>query len=149
MSPPIHRLTASGGCVFGKQSFPLFLCGLDVIAHGHDDFTSRREAVRQGSPYPEVTGSICLVPLHWFSPRLGCVQPVHLCRYGYGSRSQPEVSLAEGRCCFQGMGPVWYGLDTRPAHTPSHSPDYPIGYTVRFHLRDRLTLGGTPYPRNP
>ena len=61
-------------CVFSKQSQPPIFC--DLFALG--EFLLSRY---QGTPYPEVTVSICRVPSPEFSQAPEYIQLAHLCRF--------------------------------------------------------------------
>ena len=56
-------------CVFSKQSPPPILCHLFQVA------------LKKGTLYPEVTGSICRVPSTQFSQAPESIRLVHLCRF--------------------------------------------------------------------
>ena len=67
-------------CVFIKQSQPPFLCNPHPLR--------TRGATRTGgTPYPEVTVSICRVPSPEFSQAPWNFHPAHLCRFAVRSSS--------------------------------------------------------------
>jgi hypothetical protein len=100
-----------------------------------------------GTPSPEVTGSICLVPSTSFSQAPWYALPVHLCRFRVrsvtlglfpGSPRPPSQSSQEERL---------------PAFVTTSRPRtihlVPIDYGFRPRLRGRLTLRGLALRRNP
>ena len=101
----------------------------------------------RGTPSPEVTGSICLVPSTPFSRAPWYTLPIHLCRFrvrsicwgyfldelappGQSSKSEQHASVVTS------SGPRNVDL-------------VPIGYGSRPRLRGRLTLRGLTLRRNP
>ena len=100
-----------------------------------------------GTPYPEVTGSICLVPSTPFSQAPWYALPVHLCRFRVRSYT---LELFPGT-----SWPPTQSDKHRPHQTfvtssrPRNINLVPIGYGFRPHLRGRLTLRGLALRRNP
>ena len=100
-----------------------------------------------GTPFPEVTGSFCLVPSTSFSQAPRYTLPVHLCRF----RVRSYVGIFPGTRVDAPCNPIsWYV----PSH--SSSPDrlrninlIPIDYGFRPRLRSRLTLRRLALRRNP
>ena len=67
-------------CVFSKQLQPPILCDLFMLGVFHSSHY-------KGTPYPEVTVSICRVPSPEFSQAPWNIHPVHLCRFAVRSRT--------------------------------------------------------------
>jgi hypothetical protein len=65
-------------CVFVKQSQPPILCNPSRLR-------SRGPSPTRGTPYPEVTVSICRVPSPEFSQAPEHIQLAHLCRFAVRS----------------------------------------------------------------
>ena len=61
-------------CVFSKQLQPPILCDLFMLGVFHSSHY-------KGTPYPEVTVSICRVPSPEFSQAPEYIQLAHLCRF--------------------------------------------------------------------
>jgi hypothetical protein len=101
----------------------------------------------RGTPSPEVTGSICLVPSTPFSQAPRYALPVHLCRFRVRSISwgyflehlrRPEQSSKPGQLSI-------FVTSSRPRNVDL----VPIDYGSRPRLRGRLTLRGLALRRNP
>ena len=100
-----------------------------------------------GTPSPEVTGSICLVPSTPFSQAPWYALPVHLCRFRVRSMT---LGLFPGS--------PWPHTQSnkrarRPAFVTTSRPRninlVPIDYGFRPRLRGRLTLRRLALHRNP
>jgi hypothetical protein len=101
----------------------------------------------RGTPSPEVTGSICLVPSTPFprAPRYSL--PVHLCRF--------RVRSIRWGCFLDDLTPP--GQSDKPeqrstvvtSSRPRNVDLVSIGYGCRPRLRGRLTLRGLALRRNP
>ena len=102
--------------------------------------------VEGGTPYPEVTGSICLVPSTPFSQAPWYTLPVHLCRF----RVRSDVGLFPGTAqqpTQSDKGKLH--LRSVTSHWPRNINLVPIDYAFRPRLRGRLTLRGLTLRRNP
>ena len=100
-----------------------------------------------GTPSPEVTGSICLVPSTPFSQAPQYALPVHLCRF--------RVRSIRGGCFLEVPGCSVNPIRRNNFRPSSHTRrlgtinPIPIDYGCRPRLRDRLTLRGLTLRRNP
>ena len=102
---------------------------------------------RGGTPSPEVTGSICLVPSTSFSQAPWYALPVHLCRFRVRS---VMLGLFPGR-------PRPHTQSNKDARLsafvttsrPRNINLVPIDYGFRPRLRGRLTLRRLALRRNP
>ncbi len=101
----------------------------------------------EGTPSPEVTGSICLVPSTSFSQAPRYTLPVHLCRFRVRS-----IMLG----LFPGTSSRHIQSNKDAQHTifvttsrPTNVDVVPIDYGFRPRLRGRLTLRGLALRRNP
>ena len=101
----------------------------------------------RGTPSPEVTGSICLVPSTPFSRAPWYTLPIHLCRF--------RVRSICWGCFLDELAPP--GQSSKPeqhasvvtSSGPRNVDLVPIGYGSRPRLRGRLTLRGLTLRRNP
>ena len=100
-----------------------------------------------GTPSPEVTGSICLVPSTPFSQSSWYALPVHLCRFRVRSICQS--------CFLEDLNGPEQSNKPEPssifvtAGRPRTLNLVPIDYGSRPRLRGRLTLRGLALRRNP
>ena len=100
-----------------------------------------------GTPFPEVTGSFCLVPSTSFSQAPWYTLPVHLCRFRV--RSICWCYFLDPRHCphQSNKGRQYKGVVT--SSRPRNINLVPIDYGFRPRLRGRLTLRGLALRRNP
>ena len=101
----------------------------------------------EGTPSPEVTGSICRVPSTSFSQSPWYSQPTHLCRFRVRS-IRWGYFLEHLRCPHQsdkGKQLTAFVTTSRPRTINL----VPIDYGFRPRLRGRLTLRGLALRRNP
>ena len=78
VTPYTSTLVLAECCVFVKQSQPPILCNLLGLQ-------PRGPSPTRGTPYPEVTVSICRVPSPEFSQAPEHIQLAHLCRFAVRS----------------------------------------------------------------
>ena len=78
VTPYTSTLVLAECCVFVKQSQPPILCNLLRLQ-------PRGPSPNRGTPYPEVTVSICRVPSPEFSQAPEHIQLAHLCRFAVRS----------------------------------------------------------------
>ncbi len=102
---------------------------------------------RRGTPYPEVTGSICLVPSTSFSQAPGYTLPVHLCRFRV--RSIRWGYFLEHLPCPEQSNKPGQAFMFVTSSRPTNINVVPIDYGFRPRLRGRLTLRGLALRRNP
>ena len=76
-------------CVFSKQLQPPILCDLFMLRVFHSSHY-------KGTPYPEVTVSICRVPSPEFSQAPEYIQLAHLCRFTVRSTSSYSLEAFPG-----------------------------------------------------
>ena len=76
-------------CVFSKQLQPPILCDLFMLGVFHSSHY-------KGTPYPEVTVSICRVPSPEFSQAPEYIQLAHLCRFTVRSTSSYSLEAFPG-----------------------------------------------------
>ena len=100
-----------------------------------------------GTPYPEVTGSICLVPSTSFSQAPWYALPVHLCRFRVRS-IRWSCFLDPLHCPEQSSKPEQF-TEVVTSSRPRTINLVPIDYGFRPRLRGRLTLRGLALRRNP
>ena len=100
-----------------------------------------------GTPSPEVTGSICLVPSTSFSQAPWYTLPVHLCRFRVRS-IRWRYFLDPLHCPEQSDKPEQF-TEVVTSSRPRTINLVPIDYGFRPRLRGRLTLRGLALRRNP
>ena len=76
-------------CVFSKQLQPPILCDLFMLGVFHSSHY-------KGTPYPEVTVSICRVPSPEFSQAPEYIQLAHQCRFTVRSRTSWSLEAFPG-----------------------------------------------------
>ena len=103
--------------------------------------------VEAGTPSPEVTGSICLVPSTPFSQAPWYTLPVHLCRFRVRS-IRWRYFLDPLHCPEQSDKPEQF-TEVVTSSRPRTINLVPIDYGFRPRLRGRLTLRGLALRRNP
>ena len=128
-------------------------------------FAATLIAFAQGTPYPEVTGSICLVPEHTITRAPENTLLDHLCRFVVRIL-EPSLAAFPGSRTGVLYSPVHPFTLVRNHSSPRLTVCVPasvfieskqsrninrvsIGYAFRPHLRLRLTLSGLTFLRNP
>ena len=102
---------------------------------------------KRGTPYPEVTGSICLVPSTPFSQAPWYALPVHLCRFRV--RSIRWSYFPDPLHCPEQSDKPGQFTEVVTSSRPRNINLVPIDYAFRPRLRGRLTLRGLALRRNP